>query len=327
MPEKRLVWPIGPLCRLSGEDTLIILHSDTDTDVAAKFAAIGLMVLLIFGLSVYSSVHFLVNMLNGSYLIAFSIGLFWGCMIANIYYLLLFTVTPPILKGRERADRGLRKEVTTERKLLSRISLVFRLIFVILLAMVIAQPLLVTIFDTSRWIKLARQEYRREFIRLADNVTSVGPSEGNSRLRLADRREIDRLLSSNNFYTRRIQLINSRYPISWLVTLIVVSFFIVPIGLKYRIRSKSNFYEIKKGLEEDSVLQQYEDFKVRYARIFADQFQIITQWYESCTDPPFNTSRKDSGDEHRGQQQLLDLIYANLEESENNKYLLRETDS
>jgi len=325
MPDKRLVWPIGPLCRLSGEDAWIIRRADTDTDVAAQFAAIGLLVLLIFGLSVYSSVHFLVNLLNGSHLIALAIGLFWGCMIANIYYLLLFTVTPPILKGRDRADRGVRKEMTTEKKSLSRISLAFRLIFVILLAMAIAQPWLVTIFDTSRWINRARQEYRTDFIRLADSVTSQGASGGDTGRKLADRREIDRLLSSNNFYTRKIQLINSHYPLSWLVTFLVVSFFIAPIALKYRIRGKSNFYEIKKGLEQDFVLQRYDAFKVRYARIFADQIGIITQWYESCTDPPFNTSRKGSLEEHHDQQQLLDLIYSNLEESENNKYLLRET--
>jgi len=325
MPDKRLMWPLGPLCRLSGEDTWIIRHADTDTDVALQFAAIGLLVLLIFGLSVYSSVHFLVNLLNGSYWIALAIGLFWGCMIANIYYLMLFTVTPPILKGRERADRGVRKEVTTEKKVLSQVSLGFRLVFVILLAIVIAQPWLVTIFDTSRWIEQARQEYRMEFIRLANSVSSQRKSADNADRQLADRWEINQLLSANNFYTRKIQMINSHCPMSWLVTFIVVSFFIMPIGLKYRIRARSNFYAIKKGLEEDFVLQRYEAFKVRYTRLFSEQFGLNTQWYESCLDPPFNTSRKNSGEEHHDQQQLLDLIYANVDESERNKYLLRET--
>jgi hypothetical protein len=229
MHEKQLIWPIASLCRLSGEDAWIIRHADTDTDVAPQFAAIGLLVFLIFGLSVYSSVHFLVNLLNGSYWIALAIGLFWGFMIANIYYLLLFTITPPILKGRERAERGFRKEVTTEKKILSRVSLAFRLTFVILLAIVIAQPWLVTIFDTSRWINQARQDYRMEFVRLEDSLSSQRGSTVDAGRQLADRREINRLLSANNFYTRKIQLINSHYPMSWLLTFIVVSFFIAPI--------------------------------------------------------------------------------------------------
>src|SRR5882724_11819987 len=114
MREKRLLWPVTALCRLSGEDAWIILHAETDAEVVGKFAVIGLMVLVIFFVSVYSSVHFLVNLLNGNHFVAVVIGLFWGAMIANIYYLLLFTITPPILKGRERAEHGVRKEVTTE---------------------------------------------------------------------------------------------------------------------------------------------------------------------------------------------------------------------
>jgi hypothetical protein len=327
MPEKRLRWPIGLLCKLSGEDTWIILHADTDTYVAPQFAAIGLLVLVIFGLSVYSSVHFLVNLLNGRYWFSLAIGIFWGSMIANIYYLLLFTITPPMLKGRDRADRGARKEVTTEKKTLSRLSLMFRLIFVILLATIIAQPWLVTIFDTSAWIEQTRQEYRKEFIRLADSASAEEESIANDSRQLADRREIDRLLASNNFYTLKIQLIHRYYPLSWFVTFIVISFFILPIGLKYKIRVRSNFYSEKKKVEERHVLQEYGVFKNRYARIFSQQFGLQIQWYESCLDPPFNTSRKSLVDEYHDQQQLLDLIYTNAEQSESNKYLVRENPS
>jgi hypothetical protein len=325
MPEKRLIWPVGLLCRLSGEDAWIIVHAETDSDVAGKFAVIGGLVLVIFFLSVYSSVHFLVNLLNGSHYVAVTIGLFWGAMIANIYYLLLFTITPPILKGRERAEHGVRKEVTTEKKLLSRVSLLFRLLFLILLAIVIAQPWLVTIFNTSRWIERDRQEYRAEFLRLAEGTESGGKSSGLTASKERDRREIDRLLAANNFYTRKIQLINRHYPVAWLVTSIVVLFFIVPIGLKYWIRGKSNFYEIRKELEEDIVLERYDQFKERYAAIFADRFGIATEWYESCTDAPFNTRRKEEERQHRDQQQLLDSIYEDGENSENNKYILHES--
>src|ERR1700743_1339694 len=110
MPRQKLSWPVAQLCRLSGEDDQLILHAQIDSNVVGKFAAIGLLVLIIFALSVYSSIHFLMNLLNGGGHIAITIGLFWGAMIANIYYLLLFTITPPILKGRERAKRGIRKE-------------------------------------------------------------------------------------------------------------------------------------------------------------------------------------------------------------------------
>lgn len=307
MPEHGFIWPVSQLIKLSGEDVKIIRDSETDEHVAGKFAVIGMLVLAIFVLSVYSSVHFLVNLLNGSHPIAIMIGLFWGAMIANIYYLLLFTITPPMLKGRDRAVRGVRREATTEKSSLARVSLIFRLLFVILLAVVIAQPWLVTIFDTSRWIEESRQSYELAFVRPAHSISSES-AEARER-RIADRREIRRLLKANNFYTRRIQLINSRFPMSWVVTFVVVLFFVVPIWLKYRIRSQSNFYEIKKVREERLVLDKYDGFKERYSAVFLNRFRIATEWYESCTDPPFNTCRKDEQEEFAEQKLLLDAIY------------------
>lgn len=325
MPDERLTRSGAWLCRLSGEDEEIIYDSRVDAAVPGKFASIGLLVLLIFSLSVYSSMHFLVNLLNGSYTVAMVIGLFWGAMIANIYYLMLFTITPAMLKGREHSHHGVAKEVTTEKKGLARISLFFRLLFVVLLAIVVAQPWLVTLFDTSRWVAQERQEYRREFMRLSGNLVSTGDSLKMSNRRARDRGKIDRLLAANNFYTRKIQLINRRYPGASLVTFVVVLFFILPIALKYRIRGRSNFYEVKKAVEEQFVTEDYRNFKTRYTRIFTARFGVFAEWYESCSDPPFNTQRKEVEVQYNEQQLLLREIYPEGEDSEKNKVIVHET--
>jgi hypothetical protein len=73
------------------------------------------------------------------------------------------------------------------------------------------------------------------------------------------------------------------------------------------------------------VRDQYEKFKERYAAIFADRFGIFTTWYESCSDPPFNTRKKEEQQQHADQQELLAKIYDNKEDSEINKYTVRET--
>jgi len=325
MPDQKIPLLLSVLCHLSGEDTRIIIDDEVNEDVARQFAGIGFLALVIFVLSFYSSVHFLVNLLNGSYPVALAVGLFWGAMIANIYYLLLFTITPPMLKGREHAVHGVPAVVTAEKKGLSRLSLGFRLLFVILLAVVIAQPWLVTIFDTSQWIEQERRAYRVEFARLAAKVESDENAVGQEDSMTGDRREIDRLLAANNFYTRKIQLIHRHYPGAWVVTGIVVLFFILPIGLKYRIRNGSNFYRVKREVEESLVLARYAHFKSRHAAIFASRYGIITDWYESCTDAPFNTRRKGEDQCRDGQQMLLDKIYPTGKDSEGNKYLAGET--
>lgn len=301
MHDQRIPKTLIMLCRISGEDDMIIFDDSTDAGVAIKFAFIGLLVPMIFIVSVYSSVHFLVDLLNGNHIVATLIGLFWGAMIANIYYLLLFTVTPPLLKGRDHVMHGALTEVTTEKKALSWVSLVFRLLFVILLAIIIAQPWLVTIFDTSKWIDQERQAYRKEF-----------------RVDSPDR--ADHLLSANNFYTRRIRLIQTHYPQSWLVTSLVVLFFVAPIALKYQIRNKHNFYSVKASREETFVKNEYAQFKEQYETIFAENFGILVIWYESCVDPPFNTHKKDMSQGCADQQDLLARIYENEEDAEKHKY-------
>ncbi|HEX3935819.1 MAG TPA: DUF4407 domain-containing protein [Puia sp.] len=324
MPEISIRKPIIVLCRLSGEDAAIIFDETVEAGVAVKFAFIGLLVLVILILSVYSSVHFLVDLLNGNHIAALLIGTFWGAMIANIYYLLLFTITPPLLRGREHVMHGAPAEVTTEKKLLSGVSLGFRLLFVILLAIIVAQPWLVTIFDTSRWIDQERRAYRKEFVALTGNggYSSALPIVANQRKDA--RHRIDRLLSVNNFYTEKIRLIQRHYPLSWLVTMLVVLLFVAPIGLKYQIRNKSGFYAVKKEFEEHFVRKAYAQFKEWYATIFAEQFGVATAWYESCIDPPFNTRKKEVQQEFADQQELLDAIYRDEEDAEMQKYFVSE---
>jgi hypothetical protein len=73
------------------------------------------------------------------------------------------------------------------------------------------------------------------------------------------------------------------------------------------------------------VLKEYEAFKARYARVFAEQFAVSATWYESCTDPPFNTRKKDEKQEQAEQNELLAKIYDDEQDAEDNKYFLRET--
>lgn len=341
MRERRIHPAIATLCRLSGEDAAIIFDPETDAGVSGKYACIGLFVLVIFFVSFYSSVHFLIDLLGGNLIVAVPIGVFWGWMIANIYYLLLFTVTPPLLRGRDHANKGVRMEITTEKRWLSLVSLGFRLLFVLLLAIVIAQPWLITLFPTSKWVEQERQAYRKEFARLAGGSGSAVAGSSTIHIRASDgriledtssagriqaeaRRRIEELLTANNYYTRRIQLVQIHYQRSWVVVILVVLFFVIPIGLKCQIRNRTNFYEVKKALETSFVSDSYAGFKETYANIFAERFGIATTFYESCVDPPFNTRKKDAREELDDQRVFLERIYGDGEDAELHKTTVSE---
>ena len=412
------------LCRFSGEDPKLISDAGLEPGLVSRFAVIGVLVLAIFILSFYSSSHFVSNLLNGSHFVAMPIGIVWGLMIVVIYQLLLFTITPAMLIGRERSIKGQVMPVTTEKKGLARVSLVFRIAFVVLIAVVVAQPWLVTLFDTSIELDRYRHKYRSEFIVQADSsligmemqlgaqlnmdeavhdildkgqtrmirnkididrsfisasfsleqeltrklgklkgyrpdtledrlsrlvaeeetsdsvfllgfrlYLSPGSNAGagvNADVALADVvrkkiqccRRLDALLSSNNFYTKKVQLVNSGHPMAWVITVLVIGVFVTPIALKYHIRNGTGFYKQKKELEERMVRKAYLHFKGNYSKIFRDKFSIDMQFYESCIDPPFNTKKKDTI--YLDEKDLLAVLYPDEEASEKNKYLVGE---
>jgi hypothetical protein len=134
------------------------------------------------------------------------------------------------------------------------------------------------------------------------------------------------VLTASNFYVRKIQLINANFPLAWCMTIVVVTAFIIPIVLKYRIRNTSNFYEVKRDLEEKVVREDYARFKNIYTNIFLSKFNVQNvNWFESCIDPPFNTTKKTREANYQGQDDLLREIYKDLEDADANKYLVSET--
>src|SRR6266536_3858638 len=293
------------LISLSGEDAQIIFNTKTKESVKITFAFIGCFVFMIFIVSFYSSTHFIYQLFNKNLFFAIPIGIVWGLMIVNIYLLLLYTLTPMILKGKERTIKGIKTKETKDSRLLSNISIGFRVGFVVLIAIIIAQPWLITTFSVQEQLDVYKQQYRNNFLIQADsilisqeiklnkelnqnlNLVSVGKSDSvliahagkdifnkiqedarflsdasilMNEIYKADKswdikkknqyKKLDAVLSATNFYVRKIQLINSNFPSAWGMTGIVAFAFIIPVILKYRIRNTSNFYEVKKDLEE-----------------------------------------------------------------------------
>lgn len=117
------------------------------------FTIIGVSVFLLFLLTTISFIFFVYNVLEGfSKILSFPIGLFCGLLIANIYYFLLYTISPILLPT---VDKKVKKDVKVldfsnkdEVKALTSMSFLFRFIFIAFIACIIAQPISVfVIYD------------------------------------------------------------------------------------------------------------------------------------------------------------------------------------
>lgn len=158
---------------------------------------------------------------------------------------------------------------------------------------------------------------------------------------------LNELLEKSNFYVKRIQILLSENPASWIITIVVCGIFLLPIYWKFSIRNHGGFYEKKKHIENKIVHDDYNDFKSTYSKIFETKlreynrqtwvraihllhklekvnpgkFSGISQQlkkeiaeepiskYEYWADPPFRTKRKQSSKQLLSEKDFLKTIY------------------
>ncbi|MFV0177893.1 DUF4407 domain-containing protein [Empedobacter falsenii] len=110
------------------------------------FTIIGVSVFLLFLLTTISFIFFVYNVLEGfSKILSIPIGLFCGILIANIYYFLLYTISPILLptpdKKVKKDSKVLDFSNKHEVKALTSMSFLFRFVFITFIACFIAQPI------------------------------------------------------------------------------------------------------------------------------------------------------------------------------------------
>jgi hypothetical protein len=452
-------------CTFSGEDDYII--RECKARIQISFAFIGLFVILIFAGCWVSASSFMSELFEGSgKWLSIPIGILWALLVANMYLLLLYTVSPTLLPvARKIAGKGKKKRIlieTSEEKKKSEFtpSLIFRILFISLLAIIIAQPLNVLLLSSfsERSLRNHKIEYRinmmivadsslikqevqnqtdfyqnlitkihlSDSIIIANNVQLLNDKVANDQkflvhskmlldsllkwnkspfgknkpradsvrailsalvdeelqsddvfiseidnVQFTDRKlqsdfenyraslkktieekiknctRLDDLLKKSNFYLKRIQILLSENPVSWIITLGVCGIFLLPIFWKFSIRNHGGFYAKKRHIENKLVHDDYNDFKSTYSKIFEtklreynrqtwvtamhllhkleiinpDKFSDISQQlkreiaeepvskYEYWADPPFRTKRKQSSKQLLSEKDFLKTIY------------------
>ena len=141
------------LCFFSGEDDFIIRKCNTGIQLA--FASIGLFVIIIFTGCLVSASLFMSHVFEDSKWLGFFIGFIWAMLVTTLYLLLLYTISPallPIARKRKVIKDGKIKtlvieEKEKERHPLLKLSLLFRMGLIILIATIIMQPFNILIFS------------------------------------------------------------------------------------------------------------------------------------------------------------------------------------
>lgn len=156
---------------LSGEDYEMIRTLKVKK-ISRSFNWIGLCVLIISISCLISATSFIFNVLEGAHrFLSIPIGIFWGFTVTTIYILLLYTITPPLLIDKSIL-KSKRRNTTTKAFVLTKeylakmddwlsFSMVLRIGFILIFAIIIAQPLNVFVF--GKFIKKDVENYKTEF--------------------------------------------------------------------------------------------------------------------------------------------------------------------
>lgn len=150
------------LCTFSGEDNFIIKKCSPSIQIT--FALIGVFVIAIFIGCFTSAYQFFHSLFQGNYFASIPIGITWAMLVTNMYLLLLYTVSPSILPTKKNRNGKNNEFFTT--------SMFFRISFMSLLAIIIAQPLNVLFFNNSIEISLKKhiQEEKVKMVIIADSL-------------------------------------------------------------------------------------------------------------------------------------------------------------
>lgn len=136
------------LTKFSGEDYMILQRCERP--FRARFAWVGSFVLLIFIGCFLSCTYAIYSLFERNWLLSIPIGLFFGWMVVNIYLLLLYTLTPSnLITGAKEEKMGV-------------LSFTLRILFIMLLAVILAKPISVWFFDG--YLQKDVTQYKKELL-------------------------------------------------------------------------------------------------------------------------------------------------------------------
>ena len=299
---------------LSGDDKNIIAKCNKST--RNRFTGIGLLVGMIFCLCFMSCFLAFTGLLQNLW-IGIAIGLFFAWMITNIYLFLLYTLSKtgfPYIPNKTARF----------------ISVSIRLIFIGFISIIVSKPIENLIFSEKlhQDIQVFKEEKINRYNQLTDKYLNKEINEYKKSLTgkndefylklIEDRKQkklqltssMEQLVRKSNYYIQGIIILNKKYPISWLVTVLILALFITPTYLKIFIHKDSIFYRTKHNVESRLVKYEYDLFKEKYKQILSHKYGLDLHYDEHYLDAPFNTKRKVNKRELLKEDDLIDSIYA-----------------
>lgn len=293
--------------RFSGEDRFIIRKCNKR--IQEYFALIGLCVLFVFVACWLSAALFMSHVFDGARWASIPVGIFWALLVTNLYFFLLYTISPALLPVPEKGKNGSYgkgksgAKMPRKRYLLFSFSFLTRTGFIAFLAVIIAQPFNILLFAP-------RYE------------------------------DADKLAAT-------IRQVLSTEPRAWINTVLFSCLLLLPVLLKYRIRKicrenfikdfgqadadqdirnlraqlshptdhaqlfsqilsvdlnsihTADFYFQKTLIEYRIILEEYQQFKEAYIHLLTDRINVANLKCDRVLEPYLNRLKQINPEQYR----------------------------
>lgn len=280
-------------------------HLMRDARVLKRFYVSSVLIIIIL-LMTWISIKYAFDLLFHALIVEIILAIFFSLLFFCTYIFLLNTFA---------------KEARAQKSILN-LSNVIRIGFVLYMGLLIAQPLIILLYSAS--LTPAVEGHKQMlFSKHTEKVSALmageikalitrkryclkqkellGTSIYNNELKKIDAKlktvqsnednlnqTAKRAIEQSSFFLYRVEKTNHDYPVSWLLTLLIVLLFLSPGYLIYSISSQHEYYRLKKAREKELIIAAYNSFTTHYTKLFNEQIAIFSR-YE---DPPFNTIRK-----------------------------------
>lgn len=110
--------------------------------------------------------------------------------------------------------------------------------------------------------------------------------------RSAIRKETELLFQPSELFFLGLLELNKHHPWLWLLSLLLLVFFLSPLLLKFTISPQSIYTRDKLSVQKKMILEEYEGFKISYPELFERIQTVQIVWEENYEDAPFNKIKK-----------------------------------
>lgn len=268
--------------RIAGEDIQAYRKCADSTQL--KILMSGLLVCLIFVISLLSITEAFTQFFNSMF-VGILTGLFFAWVVANLYILLLYTLSRNVLAPND-------KDVH------SKSAVAIRICTVAFFAIVVSKPIEHFLFQkyVATEIIVLRAESRSNILQKSNSVNQNDIERG-----LA-------LVDANNYYIESIKKLSEKvWP--WSISLVLVFLFISPVLLKRSISEESYYYKILSENQRAIIDTDYATFKQQYADIINQYTQEELEYSEPYSDPPYNFRLINKHEKYLKESDFLENIY------------------